>query len=263
MGGTAKSLSGGVDELNTMLGLIADNGIKGAEGGTALRNIILSLSAPTDIGGEVFTVETKTDEDGNKTKEYKINDIDAQIQKMQAYHENIKKLKEDGASAAMLAELNSLSGEDGAKMAEYVAGLSDAERAKVIELYRQKEQIADDLSADLYAKDAENMQNAFAAALTNLGINAYDSGAAAAEQFAMGFNGTISELIDISAIVTQQRAASSASSASAAANGNSDTNVNVDVTVTGGNLTLDGNAMGEYQLDYETQVNTQKENNYA
>lgn len=48
VGGTAKSLAGGVDELNTMLGLIADNGIKGAEGGTALRNIILSLSAPTD-----------------------------------------------------------------------------------------------------------------------------------------------------------------------------------------------------------------------
>ncbi|MGN1089859.1 MAG: phage tail tape measure protein, partial [Huintestinicola sp.] len=48
VGGTAKTLSGGVGELNTMLGLIADNGIKGAEGGTALRNIILSLSAPTD-----------------------------------------------------------------------------------------------------------------------------------------------------------------------------------------------------------------------
>ena len=48
VGGTAKTLSGGVTELNTMLGLIADNGIKGSEGGTALRNIILSLSAPTD-----------------------------------------------------------------------------------------------------------------------------------------------------------------------------------------------------------------------
>ncbi|MBQ5333355.1 MAG: phage tail tape measure protein, partial [Oscillospiraceae bacterium] len=48
VGGTAKTLSGGVTELNTMLGLIADNGIKGAEGGTALRTMILSLSAPTD-----------------------------------------------------------------------------------------------------------------------------------------------------------------------------------------------------------------------
>ena len=54
VGGTAKTLSGGVTELNTMLGLIADNGIKGTEGGTALRNIILSLSAPTDTAAEAM-----------------------------------------------------------------------------------------------------------------------------------------------------------------------------------------------------------------
>ena len=48
VGGTAKILSGGITEMNTALGLLADNGVKGAEGGTALRNIILSLSAPTN-----------------------------------------------------------------------------------------------------------------------------------------------------------------------------------------------------------------------
>lgn len=48
VGGTAKTLSGGVVEMNTALGILADNGIKGSEGGTALRNVILSLSAPTD-----------------------------------------------------------------------------------------------------------------------------------------------------------------------------------------------------------------------
>ena len=48
VGGTAKMLSGGVTEMNTALGVLADNGIKGSEGGTALRNVILSLSAPTD-----------------------------------------------------------------------------------------------------------------------------------------------------------------------------------------------------------------------
>lgn len=48
VGGTAKGLAGGTVELNTQLGILADRGIKGAEGGTALRNIILSLSSPTD-----------------------------------------------------------------------------------------------------------------------------------------------------------------------------------------------------------------------
>ncbi len=67
VGGTAKSLAGGVTEANTVLGIFADNGVKGAEGGTALRNVILSLSAPTDIarkkmaelGLNVFDAEGK------------------------------------------------------------------------------------------------------------------------------------------------------------------------------------------------------------
>lgn len=65
VGGTAKNLAGGTTELSTALGILADNGVKGAEGGTALRNIILSLSAPTDkaaaalkdLGVEVYDAE--------------------------------------------------------------------------------------------------------------------------------------------------------------------------------------------------------------
>lgn len=79
IGGTAKVLGGGLyvaadgttkmydgtQELNMVLGVLADNGIKGSEAGTALRNIILSLSAPTDkaaqqiaeLGVEVYDSE--------------------------------------------------------------------------------------------------------------------------------------------------------------------------------------------------------------
>lgn len=48
IGGTAKSLAGGVTELDTALGILANNGIKAAEGGTALRQVILNLTAPTE-----------------------------------------------------------------------------------------------------------------------------------------------------------------------------------------------------------------------
>ena len=66
VGGTAKNLAGGTTELSTALGILADNGIKGSEGGTALRNVILSLSAPTDkaaklmnqLGLEVFDLKS-------------------------------------------------------------------------------------------------------------------------------------------------------------------------------------------------------------
>lgn len=54
VGGTAKSLKGGTVELNTQLGILADNGVKGAEGGTALRNIILSLGSPTDKAAKLM-----------------------------------------------------------------------------------------------------------------------------------------------------------------------------------------------------------------
>ena len=55
VGGTAKSLAGGVTEMNTVLGILADNGIKGAEGGTMLRNVILSLSAPTSTAAAALS----------------------------------------------------------------------------------------------------------------------------------------------------------------------------------------------------------------
>ena len=67
IGGTAKNLAGGTTELNTALGILADNGIKGAEGGTHLRNVILSLGSPSDtaakalsqLGVSVFDAEGK------------------------------------------------------------------------------------------------------------------------------------------------------------------------------------------------------------
>ena len=48
IGATARGVKGGTQELSTLLGAMADNGIKGAEGGTHLRNMLLSLQNPTD-----------------------------------------------------------------------------------------------------------------------------------------------------------------------------------------------------------------------
>ena len=52
VGGTARILKGGVIELSSALGVLANNGIKGAEGGTALRNIINQLTAPTSMASK-------------------------------------------------------------------------------------------------------------------------------------------------------------------------------------------------------------------
>lgn len=54
VGGTAKSMKGSTTELATALGILADNGVKGAEGGTALRNILNALMAPGDKAAKLM-----------------------------------------------------------------------------------------------------------------------------------------------------------------------------------------------------------------
>ena len=54
IGGTAKMLKGGTTELNTSLGLLADNGIKGSEAGTMLRNMTLAMTPTTEKAAEAF-----------------------------------------------------------------------------------------------------------------------------------------------------------------------------------------------------------------
>ena len=54
VGGTARILKGGVNELTSALGVLANAGYKGAEGGTVLRNVILSLTAPTSMAQKEF-----------------------------------------------------------------------------------------------------------------------------------------------------------------------------------------------------------------
>lgn len=74
IGATAKTVKGGTAELNTALGILANNGIKGAEGGTHLRNIILSLQNPTDKVAEQMEALGLSvyDSDGNMRS---LNDI--------------------------------------------------------------------------------------------------------------------------------------------------------------------------------------------
>lgn len=54
LGATGANVAGGTNELATILGVLADNGIKGAEGGTHLRNMILSLTNPTSQAADAI-----------------------------------------------------------------------------------------------------------------------------------------------------------------------------------------------------------------
>lgn len=65
VGGTATVLKGGITELDTALGLMANSGIKAQQGGTSLRQILLNLTDPSEkakkkieeLGLEVFDAD--------------------------------------------------------------------------------------------------------------------------------------------------------------------------------------------------------------
>lgn len=67
VGGTAKDLNGGTTELAASLGVLANAGIKGAEGGTALRNVLLALTPKSDDAAKAMeTIGMNAyDADGN------------------------------------------------------------------------------------------------------------------------------------------------------------------------------------------------------
>lgn len=52
--GTVSLTGQSLETMNTALGVLANNGLKGAEGGTHLRNVLLSLSAPTDKASDAI-----------------------------------------------------------------------------------------------------------------------------------------------------------------------------------------------------------------
>ena len=54
VGGAARYIRGGTSELSAILGILASNGIKGAEGGTHLRNMLLRLANPTKEGAAML-----------------------------------------------------------------------------------------------------------------------------------------------------------------------------------------------------------------
>lgn len=114
VGGTAKGMAGGVTELNAALGVLADNGIKAAEGGTHLRNMMLSLqeARSTEAGSLMKSLgldEKVYDEAGNlRNLGDTFNYLNEAMRGMSAKEVNstlstIFKVTDLGAARAMLA----------------------------------------------------------------------------------------------------------------------------------------------------------------
>ena len=133
IGATARNLAGGTTELSTVLGVLADNGIKGAEGGTHLRNMLLALQTPTKDGTAALkqlgmTYDDMYDSAGNMRA---LPDIMLQLQ---AGMEGMTQASKDAIISGIfnktdLAAANALIGTSKERFDELTAAINDSKGA--------------------------------------------------------------------------------------------------------------------------------------
>lgn len=205
------------------------------------------------IGGDVFSVDVTKDKDGNETTTYTVNNIDEQLKSMHEFHNQVKALKERDISDGLLEEMLSLDSDDSMQFAKYLSSMSAEEFAKINDLYKERDQIANDLSADLYADEAKEISDSMTAALAALATSAYDYGATTAQQFSAGFSAAINEL-GLGVLYNQITAAGATKTyenyVTENNTGNNELTINVDVSGKS-NVYLDGKVVGESVTEYQ------------
>ena len=147
VGGTAKLMKGSTTELTQVLGLLADNGIKGAEGGTALRNIMLALTSPSAAAAE--TIEklglNVFDAEGNmRSMQDIILDLNAAMDGMtdKERTEAISSI----FNARDLKSVNALLGTDAERWNEVADAISNAQGAAALMAETQLDNLAGDMT---------------------------------------------------------------------------------------------------------------------
>lgn len=150
VGGTAKDLAGGTVELNTALGVLANNGIKGAEGGTKLRNVIMSLTAPTDKAGKAMAALgiTAYDAEGNmRPLQDVFKDINLEMANMTTQEKkewlNTVFNKQDLAAVSGLLAANAVSIDDISTALQAAGGPGEEFKENIVALGKEFDQFSD------------------------------------------------------------------------------------------------------------------------
>lgn len=144
--------------------------------------------------GDLFSVTTEKDKDGNETTVYSVENLKKQMAEMQKYHDYVKRIKANGGSEELIAELTSMDFKDGSEFAKNLAGMSEAEIKEISDLYAERDKLAEDLSKELYAPEMEqlndNLVNSITEKFGTLPEDVREIGAAALEAFIAGLSDT-------------------------------------------------------------------------
>ena len=147
IGATARDVSGGTTELNSVLGVLADNGIKGSEAGTHLRNILLKMNPDTKAAAEAWDqlgVEAY-DAEGNLRP---LPDIFQELDKaMDGFTtQDRQKILSDMFKETDLASVNALLGTQAERWTELGAKIDDASGAAKNMAETQLDNLAGDVT---------------------------------------------------------------------------------------------------------------------
>lgn len=127
IGATARNVAGGTQELSTVLGVLADNGIKGSEGGTHLRNILLSLQSAAENGAVSFGDYSVSVYDADGNMRSMIDIIGDMQQGMQGMTQESKDAMISGVfNKTDLAAVNALLGTSSERFDELSLAIGDA-----------------------------------------------------------------------------------------------------------------------------------------
>lgn len=146
-------------QLETVKGNISDTLSEYKKAMSELEGNIAGYKAKLLSVGDIFSVN-EAEVDGEKVKTYTVENIKQQMEEMKKYHSYVKSLKASGAADGLLSELTSLDFQDGAQFGKYLSGLSESEFTKINEYYKERDALADELANDLYAGEAEKINNA-------------------------------------------------------------------------------------------------------
>lgn len=165
IGATARNLKGGTQELSTVLGVLADNGIKGAEGGTHLRNMILSLQNPTKDSAAIMKQLGLSvyDSEGNMRSMIDI------VADLQTATEGMDQASKDAIVSGIfnktdLAAVNALLGTSQERFDELTVAIGNADGAAKAMAETQLDNLAGDIT--LFKSALEGAQIAISDTLT-------------------------------------------------------------------------------------------------
>lgn len=160
--GTVKSTGQDVDTMCTSLGILANNGIKGAEGGTHLRNMLLSLTSPTDVASAKLKElgVSVADSEGNIRD---INDIFGDL------NAKLSKLSDDQKTKALSDIFNKTDLSSVNAMLQGMSGSFDDLKAQVDNADGACQTMADTMNDNLKGKLA-----IMDSSLESLGITIFD-----------------------------------------------------------------------------------------